>query len=627
MKTIFAAALAACVTMGTPAHAAPPMTFEDALHEESLSTAQFSPDGKWLAVVREAPPAGHPSWGYSNGMYVRSRVFVARADGSDLHEIANTKDVHYALLPRDPKWSPDGRGLLLIAARQNGYGLAYYDLAKRTVTELPGHSIYGLMSWMPDGRVVYATMGDGVRQPDVHGPLLDGLERRWRAGWNGAASEATVSSSSEVFQEAPRPAGSLMLVDPRSGSHRVLGKGDFLELLASKDGRHVAAVRLSEERSDAINQTGKRGALVVFDASGKSLQPVYSSDDVDLSPFDSLSWSPAGNALLFVGRPMHDAQNRLVSYGRDMHAGMRLYEWSVGDSKPRLLSGDDLFEGNPDINQQSVLPIGWMGGHPVAIAAHHVAGADSAPASTQSAAMLEYGTMRDTRFDLYVFNDTGNENLTGFTKASVNRFLAPEGADFAFVVADGALWKLAPGKAPQRLTPAGTPVLDFGTDRGYPSPPTSAAYYHAGPIERISLATLAARTIGRAVLDLGSGKLTALSVPGDIVATAPDQMETFSKAADGWTTALYLNSGTPRIFATLNAALKDRAVAPVERFTFQYNGTSLTGWVVLPPGGGTKLPAVVSVYGGAVFGDQPPSFTRTDFGVPVLSGQLLAQQG
>jgi dipeptidyl aminopeptidase/acylaminoacyl peptidase len=628
MKTILAAAVAAYAALAGPAYAAQPMTLEDALHMESLSSVQFSPDGKWSVVVRSVPPVGHPSWGYFNGAYVRSRVFVARGDGSDLHEIVNTKDIHYALLYNGANmWSPDGRGLLLLAARQKAYGIAYYDLARRRITALPGHSVFGLSSWLPDGRVVYVTVNEAERQRDVRGPILDGLERRWRAGWNGNETpQVTVSSSSTVFAAVPRPVGALMLADPRKGLYCALAKGDFDEVRASRDGRYVAVMRFAEDRSDALNEFGRRGEVDVYDIGSCNQKLVYSNPDVDLSPSESLAWSPSGDALLFAGRPIRDAQNRPVSYGRDLHAGIRLYEWD-GGAKSRRLSSDDLFHGSPDINQEGVLPIGWMGGHPVAIAAHHVAAADSASASTQSSMTLEYGMMRDTRLDLYVFNDAGNENLTGFAKASVNRFLVPEGADFAFVVADGALWKVAPGKSPQRMTPAVTPVVDFGIDHRYPAPPLSSAYYRAGSVERISVATLAGQTVGRSVLDIGSGNLTALSVPGEIVATAPDQMETFSKVADGWTTTLYLNDGASRVFTTFSAAMKGRAVAPVEKFTFQYNGKPLTGWVVLPPDGGSKLPAVVSVYGGAVYGNQPPSFTRTDFPVLVFDGQLLAQQG
>jgi dipeptidyl aminopeptidase/acylaminoacyl peptidase len=55
----------------------------------------------------------------------------------------------------------------------------------------------------------------------------------------------------------------------------------------------------------------------------------------------------------------------------------------------------------------------------------------------------------------------------------------------------------------------------------------------------------------------------------------------------------------------------------------------LTGWVALPSDvkPGTKLPAIVWVYGGSVYGTQAPIYARTDLSLPIFSGQLLAQQG
>jgi dipeptidyl aminopeptidase/acylaminoacyl peptidase len=102
-----------------------------------------------------------------------------------------------------------------------------------------------------------------------------------------------------------------------------------------------------------------------------------------------------------------------------------------------------------------------------------------------------------------------------------------------------------------------------------------------------------------------------------------------TKTQEGWATSLTLNDGAPKALMTINETLKDRAVAPAETFTFPYNGKNLIGWLVLPPGTkpGAKLPAIVSVYGGAVFNDQPPSYVRTDMSNPSFSGQLLATQG
>src|SRR5690606_17276591 len=76
-------------------------------------------------------------------------------------------------------------------------------------------------------------------------------------------------------------------------------------------------------------------------------------------------------------------------------------------------------------------------------------------------------------------------------------------------------------------------------------------------------------------------------------------------------------------------ALAGRAVAALERFTYASGGKQLTGWVLMPPNTKTSepLPAVVSVYGGTVWGAEPPPLARPTVQLPQFSGQLLAAQG
>jgi dipeptidyl aminopeptidase/acylaminoacyl peptidase len=195
------------------------------------------------------------------------------------------------------------------------------------------------------------------------------------------------------------------------------------------------------------------------------------------------------------------------------------------------------------------------------------------------------------------------------TKASIDAFLVPPAQSYAMVVADGALWKVTPSQDPKRLSPRDAPrIVGFGVDRRYPEPPSQSAYFHSGSQERIGLYALFSGKPERVVLDVDSGKLTPI---------------------EAWTSSLLLNDRGERAVLTVNAALKNRAEAPIKPFQFTYKGKKLNGWVVLPPGAkpGTRLPAVISVYGGMVYGAEPASQAKAEISIPIFSGQLLAAQG
>ena len=603
------------------------MSIDDMLNSESIGSAEFSPDGKWLEITRVMAATSHPSWGNRDGSRVRSRVIVMSRDGGNLHEIANTADIRYTSNYQH-LWSPDSHGLALVASRRGSYGFAYYDLASKHVTPLPGRAVWGMMDWMVDGRMIYPTLADSESQPDLGTAVLSTITRRWQAEWTTDVPQVTVSSGNGVFPSRPRAVGMLMLFDPRTRTTKTIARGDFIDVAAAKDNRHIAAVSLGEDLASSNSRNTKRGVVQILELNGDSARILYSDPDIDAA-LSAMSWSPSGRKLIFEGRPIRDAQGHPIDYGRDLAAGMLLYEYDVAEGKLHVLSSAGVSQGNPDINDTNVLPIGWMGEHPIAVGAHKAEGAVSSLTNMPGVRMqLDYGAARDTRFDVFVYGDAQPENLTAFAKSSVQQFVA--GPDFAYVIADGALWKVAPGKQPARISPADAPqIVGFAVDRRNPVPEPSAAYYHSGTIERISLLMVSGHTLARAVLDMPSGKLIPAPSPNNILVTASDQLTTVTKTEEGWATSLALNEGTSKTLMTINETLKDRAVAPAETFSFAYNGKNLIGWLVLPPGTkpGAKLPAIVSVYGGAVFNDQLPSFVRTDMRNPAFSGQLIAAQG
>lgn len=616
--------------MATAALAAAPITMNDLLNAESISDAQFAPgDSGAFAFVRGIPIASQNTWGYQYSPLVRSRVFVVTRSGVAPKEIPNSAEVRYTLISWGKAWSPDGRELLLLATTRKGYGLAIYDLASGKIMRLPGYvkNFLPLFAWTHDDRLVYYAIPEGVRQRGADNQVLANVKSHWTAAWTGDKPQVTVSSTSPVFQTSEAPPGTLMLADPHNGSIRKLATGDFYAISVSPHDRHIAVVRAAERLSSAINIFDRRGELQIFALKPDDEAPLlYRYADIDIAALmlagDSLAWSSAGDRLLTVGSPV--GQGRLKS---------NLY---VVDAKSGLVNKmetpQELSFMNPTATAWGMgLPIGWIDGRPVAVAARKSDADAKVPASPPEAGThMDYGGIHQWRFDVYAFGaGQSAQDLTRFSKASVDKFLVASGGSNLVVVTDGALWKLVPGRKPTRLTPDSSRILGFGVGGRYD--PLDSAYFRTATQERIGLTVLADGKPERVVLNLKSGELIPLKVRGDIVSTASNQLDTLSKDDQGWTSTLLLttNGTTAHTILTVNAGLKDKAVAKAKSFGFTYEGKELTGWILLPPNAkpGIRLPAVVSVYGGTVFGTKPPSQAEPGYVVPVLSGQLLAAQG
>lgn len=622
-----AASLLALFMAAVALAAKSPITMEDMLNAESLGDVVFSPTGQTFAFVRGIPTGKQSNWGYDDADLVRSRVFVMNRGGSP-KEISNTAAVRYSLAP-DRAWSPDGRYLLLLATTHQGYGLAVYDAILGKITSLPGYldNLFPTFDWTSDDRIIYFSTPPGVLQRAADNQVLKTLSNRWHAAWNGDTPQVTVSSNSPVFATSEPPKGTLTLSDPCHGSSTVLATGNYYAISVAPDGKHFAAVGGAERLPTSLNFHSRRGELQIFSlgADGHA-RLLHRYGDIDMSASvasgSSLSWSPSGGRLLAVGVPV--ASHKLDTY---------LYVVDVGTGKLRPIDVPGLSFVNPGAGDWGMtLPVGWLGEYPVAVATHAANSAKQAPRNPGMVeSQLEYGEVRNLRFDVYAFDGSHPEPLTAFAKDSVEQFLVPQGSGYAMVVADGALWKVAPGEKPTKLSPEGAPaIVGFGVDRRYPQPPPETAFYHSGQQERIGLYAIGGNgKPERVVLDLHSRQLSPVKVAGTIESTAPDQLATLSKVDEGWVTSLLLNDGGGSTVLTLNEDLKDRAIAPVQSFKFTYQGKPLGGWVVLPPNAkpGVPLPAVVSVYGGIVYGHEPPFATKAEISLPVFSGQLLAAQG
>lgn len=615
-----AAALAAIVNQASAqVGAQTPISLDDLLHGEDFGTAVFSPSGDRIAFTRSVAIADHPGTdGFEDPSRVRERVFVVDADGGAPREIECPKG-SYCSLSRWRPWSPDGGRMLLIEATKGRFNLAVWNAASGKVTSLPGRpdSSFAPFDWAGD-HVVYAALSEKQRQRVSNLQMLEHLDEIWSAGWEEGRGLATVSSANPVFAPSEPPEGALMIANLASGKVAKLADGDFIMVTAAPDGKHVAALRLDESRPTALSWQGRRAELQIYRLTGDGAKLVRVFEKLDVQ-FQSLAWNASGNKLLVGGKAPEEeiGQSRLY-----------VVDARTGESRAIALPRDSSLHDPRAGLGLSLLPIKWIGDNPAAVLARKgVASADAAKVGSY----LEYGETAKVRFDLHVFARGSWENLTAFSKSSVNQFLAPDGKDFALVVADGSLWRVRRGSKAERLSTNTDPkIAAFAVDDRF-APPESA-YYHARNEERVAVyAMVAGGAPERRVFDLRARSFGEAQARDGFLADSPDLRSTVYRIHDNWVTRLVLRNeqSAERSLGEANTELSARAVAPVERFTYNSGGKQLIGWVVKPPNAqpGQPLPAVVSVYGGTVWGAEPPSSAGPTIHMPQFSGQLLAAHG
>lgn len=592
---------------------AEPITIDDLLRAESPGNAWFSPDGAEVVYGRQLGISAMPSWGYDSASLVRQELRVAMRDGRQRPIVASDQ-VRYALPVANP-WSPDGEGLLLLTARRDSLGLGYWHAADGKVVELEGRPFqqFVVFDWIED-ELVFASIPEGGRQRGVRRQVLDTVERRWVGAWEDDGPQVTISSANDVFDSSVPASGALMLADLGTGKSQRVAEGEYAAVSVSPDARHVAAIRLVEPIVGGYHWQGGRGELQMFERTTQGLILRWHVDDLDVS-YDRLVWSPDSRRLLAIGNEV----------GVE-HAKARLLDIDAASGLRHEIAADGFSFVGPGMEHMGkVLQIGWLGDVPMAIVAR--CGVLATKAETQVERKFDYGEDRGVRFDLRLFGPRGPEYLTAFAKGSTKNFVASGDGRSALAIVDGALWRLASGSRPERLTAAeaGT-VFAFGTDAKYPPSDPATAYHRDGNGERISLQVLDDKgKPKRHVLDIGSGRLNRTDSTGKIVATSPDQLVTLSYASEGWSTSLRFDGGD--VLTTFNENLKGRQAAGVRAFRYAFKGRELTGWVVVPDNASGPLPAIASVYGGLVHGAQPPRQALTSVYSPIFSGQLLAAHG
>lgn len=600
------------VVLGDPTHAGKPLTFDEVLTEQRrIEGARFSPDGTRIAygMTRNDAPTGGLAFPITAHSAFLADLLTGRSvevgkGGGGAQEAAY-------LQPCEP-WRPDSGGVAVIVLKDGAPIMAYADAATGRLTPL-GQGSDSLCSIWVGSTMVYATSQGGPPGGWESRRSLAWLTHRWETAWSGGPAQTTVHSNNPAFPAplATADAGGLVAANTRTGLMRHVADGRYVSLVASPDGRSFAAIREGATAAGALNVlSGRLGELQLFRVEAGAVRRVLSVPDFDTA-YLGMKWSPDGRKLLFGGKGpegvlalrVADIEGGTVQ-GVPVPDGVSLANASAGAREP-------------------LLPLGWIGGAPAFVGETAMARARAAEARS------DYGQNRVASRGLYRIAGVA-EALTAFSKTSVEGFASTLDGD-ALVVADATLWRLTPGGQP----PKPIVVPDHTVTGLFASPGAlggHSSFLTAGEAETERVVVTAIKASGepvRIVVRLVDGKVVYSAPASGLSDMTPGLDGSAIVRTDGWTGSLGIDGAGAREIVAANPDWRERPLGETRKLTYEVEGQTLTSWVLLPPGysGGT-LPTIVWVYGGEVFGNEPPGAARPDTAVtPVFNGQLWAANG
>lgn len=572
-----------------------PYGIDDLLKMEAFGQVSLDPMGSRLVFERQkafdaAPVFDHDYYNtvLRSDLYV---VDVARpgparrllADGEGNGQVLGA-------------WSPSGKRLLIYRLRERAWNVGVVEAATGAVQwlglspELPGWG--RSVQWLSDDRLLMVVRTDGKSPWRLRAAWepQDRLRESWARTREGAKPARTMVGSGAFRDRTPSDVDdALMEIDLVTGSRRTLANGLIYDIEASPDGQRVAVARYGDElpvepdQPFLQGQFPRRRLLEVLDlATGSAWTPL---GERDLLP-NLLSWSPSSQDLLVWTRDRGDwASGRLVQLSAETRQAEDL----------------DLAGLTPVISETGlrtpVVQAAWLGDQPVF-----------------------YGRGPNARPDWYRLGGAHPVVLTAQFQSAPDHMALVHG-DRAIVAADGALWRLSPDRAPDRLTTSGPAVerrsgrADLGQRFAYndavPSAPVT--FEEDGRLSRLG----------------GDGRrrdVASLPTGAQAVAVG-DHVAAWLETDDRYRQSLVLAAeGRSTRIATINAHYGDIAFA--RRLEVHHTGPSgepLTSWLYLPAGAtGAPPPLIVVPYPGATYASpdpvSEPLFTSTVLSVPVLTG-------
>lgn len=276
MNTRIASALlfVALQVVAASAQSRRPMTPDDVMSLKTVSDAQISPDGRWIAYVVTAADMKENA----NDANV---WLVATAGGSPIRLTTSKKN------DNQPRWSPDSRTLAFLSAREEKPQVflisAFGGEAERLTESKSGVQSF---QWSPDGsKIVY--VAEQEMTPEEEKKQKD-------------------KDDAQIIDKNIRHSR-ISIIDVQSRKARELIKGEFSvsDPQWSPDGKSIAYTVNPTPKPD----DGALSDIWIADAESGKARKLVENDGPDAAP----RWSPDGKWIAYLSR---DAQNGLLGQSR-----------------------------------------------------------------------------------------------------------------------------------------------------------------------------------------------------------------------------------------------------------------------------------------------------------------------
>lgn len=568
-----------------------PLTPDDLFKLEEVGQIAPSPDGRWLAYVIRRPKAT---------ALIHTRPFLEGNDRSDVWLVSTSggkpQNLTNGMVDSSgwwaPIWSPDSQRLAMLSTRGDNVRLWIWEKSTRRLKRLTERAVdispaqQATFAWLDNQQLVCAVLPHG-QKPNAMTVEMRAAKiaiREWPKAWRGQVTTASALESGVAVKLDQRPQGQLLLIDVTKSHRQIATAVSFRELRLNPDQQHIATlkatdvIRFEPGKLLTIGRPQFVYQAAVFSRDGK--QVLLDTNRVkDVQP-GSLRWSPEGKSLAFIGRVSSGVQAVICVLATNVCQAV------TGSEEPASLM--------------------W--------------------GTERSLLMLR--KPEKNRQDWFVLNLSGQKRNLTATMKTVPRELIREARDEAVVgIADGELWRLQlDGGEPENLTAQFEPRI---TSIAWPASGTEAT--------KLIVGVRNGPTTDWHEIDLSSHQATSISKPkpeATVVGFHPESDTTIMTARDRAGTYLWL-ARAPFTESTtiLETNTHLRKIAQTEFKKIEYSsldGQQLKGWVLLPIEyqNGKRYPLITVVYGGQMFGDNPPGgHGRTINNASSLNYHLLAAHG
>jgi dipeptidyl aminopeptidase/acylaminoacyl peptidase len=345
--------------------------------------------------------------------------------------------------------SPDARYVALYGAREGAFFMAVFDTVNNHLTKFAQTPLVDWAQgresvWISADEFVFSAYSEGMQPLGAARPYTGHrLAGEREKAWHGELSVEVETTGLDTGPKGMPLPGHLYKANAQTGEVRLLTEGKFESLNVSFDGRYLAALRQYERPPPApgsanVDWVSTRSELVLLDLhSNYSLKTIASDKQVFI---ETLAWAPDSDRLAFFAWNKGTGAQTGIFYALDAHSGALT---------PYRHRGLDLVTERERGFAQKPERVMWIDGR-LAVFARKSKG---------DQALLTYRDIsrpgsQDTleKPDWYLLDAHGRtENLsTRFKQISA----IPLDADShsLAVLADGHVWRIGPGRAPQDIT-------------------------------------------------------------------------------------------------------------------------------------------------------------------------------